>query len=197
VASGHLNGEGTQSEETQRSGGRYHPAWSGEPAARRGKLPLTYYSCEGPFGHFFGAFAPGTVRRCNSERRVWLQPRTGLCRHSNQSLSATGNSAGKKSGEARDRGGIFGGTGRFRTTETALSRVSGQQSRGMLKTIPTAPGNRSCAGLRGGAGRTRNRSQAIMRRYTEPWLSPNVALGVFRKLDVHRSSAEHGRTQVN
>ena len=50
---------------------------------------------------------------------------TGLCRHSNRSLFASGNSAGKRFGEARDRDGIFGDTGRFRVTETALSRVSG------------------------------------------------------------------------
>jgi hypothetical protein len=33
--------------------------------------------------------------------------------------------AGKRFGEARDRGGIFGDTRRFRATETALFRVSG------------------------------------------------------------------------
>jgi hypothetical protein len=82
-------------------------------------------------------------------------------------LEPVGNSAGKMSIEARDRGGIFGDAGRFLATETVLSRVSRQQSRGMLKTIPTAPGNRSCAGLRGGAGRTRTCNQAIMRRYSE------------------------------
>jgi hypothetical protein len=37
-----------------------------------------------------------------------------------------------------------------------------RQSRGKLKTIPTAPGNRSCVGLRGGAGRTQTGNQAIM-----------------------------------
>jgi hypothetical protein len=42
-----------------------------------------------------------------------------------------------------------------------LSRLS-RQSRGELKTIPSAPGNRLCAGLRGGAGRTRTGNQAIM-----------------------------------
>jgi hypothetical protein len=44
---------------------------------------------------------------------------------SNQSLSATGNSARKKFGEARDRGGIFGDASQFPATETALSRVPG------------------------------------------------------------------------
>ena len=85
------------------------------------------------------------------------QTRTGLCRHSNRSLFARGNSAGKEFGEARDRGGIFGGIGRFRATETALSRVSRRQSRGKSKTIPAAPGNQNCAGLRGG-GCSRDRT---------------------------------------
>jgi hypothetical protein len=42
-----------------------------------------------------------------------------------RSLSATGNSVGKKFSEARDRGGIFGDASQFPATETALSRVSG------------------------------------------------------------------------
>ena len=50
---------------------------------------------------------------------------TGLCRHSNQSLFASVNSAGKKFGEARDQGAIFGDTGQFRATETALSCLFG------------------------------------------------------------------------
>jgi hypothetical protein len=37
-----------------------------------------------------------------------------------------------------------------------------RQSRGKSKAIPTAPGNRICAGLRGGAGRTRTGNQPIM-----------------------------------
>jgi len=39
--------------------------------------------------------------------------------------SANENSLGKRFCEARDRGRILGDTGRFRATETALSRVSG------------------------------------------------------------------------
>jgi hypothetical protein len=54
--------------------------------------------------------------------------RTGLFRHSNQSLFARGNSPGKKFGEARDWTGIFADTGRFRATKTALSRVSGRKA---------------------------------------------------------------------
>jgi hypothetical protein len=54
-----------------------------------------------------------------------FRTRTGLCRHSNPSLFASGNSAGKGFGVARDRGGIFGDTGQLRAAETALSRVSG------------------------------------------------------------------------
>jgi hypothetical protein len=42
-----------------------------------------------------------------------------------------------------------------------LSRFP-RQSLGNLKTIPQAPGNRICAGLRGGAGRTQTDHQAIM-----------------------------------
>jgi hypothetical protein len=41
---------------------------------------------------------------------------TGLCRYSNRSVFAGANSAGKKFREAGDRGGIFGGTDRFRAT---------------------------------------------------------------------------------
>jgi len=48
-----------------------------------------------------------------------------------------------------------------RDRDWPLSRLS-CQSRGKLKTIPTATGNRICAGLRGGAGRTRTCKQAIM-----------------------------------
>jgi hypothetical protein len=79
--------------------------------------------------------------------------RTRLWRESNQSLSAPGIPAGKTFAEARDRGGIFDDTCRFPTTETALSRVFGRQSRGKLMTISTAARKRLCVGLRGGAGR--------------------------------------------
>jgi hypothetical protein len=40
-------------------------------------------------------------------------------------LFATGNSAGKSFGEARDWAGIFGDNGEFRVTETGLSGDSG------------------------------------------------------------------------
>jgi hypothetical protein len=83
-----------------------------------------------------------------------FRTQTGLRRHSNQPLLAGGNSAGKEFGEARDWAGVFGDTRRFRGTETAPSRVSGRQSRGKSKTIPTTPGNRNRVGLRGGPGRT-------------------------------------------
>ena len=49
---------------------------------------------------------------------------TGLCRHSNRSLFASRNRAGKRFAEARDWGGILGDSGRFQVTETARSRVS-------------------------------------------------------------------------
>jgi hypothetical protein len=47
---------------------------------------------------------------------------TGL--GTNVGSSATGNSAGKRSDEARDWAGVFGDIGRFRATETVLSPVS-------------------------------------------------------------------------
>ena len=56
------------------------------------------------------------------------QTRTGLCQHSNQSLSPHAKSGGKKFGEARDRGGVFRDIGRFRAAETVLSRVSGAKT---------------------------------------------------------------------
>ena len=45
--------------------------------------------------------------------------------------------------------------------DRAIPRLR-RQSRGKLKTIPTAPGNRNCAGLRGGAGRTQTGNQPVM-----------------------------------
>src|SRR5262249_37651487 len=53
----------------------------------------------------------------------------------------------------------FRDTSRLRATETALSRVCGFQSHGKLN---TAARMRLCAGLRGGARRTRTCNQAIM-----------------------------------
>jgi hypothetical protein len=49
----------------------------------------------------------------------------GIAQSSNRFLFAGGHSTGKRFGEARDWGGIFGVTGRFRAAETALSRASG------------------------------------------------------------------------
>jgi hypothetical protein len=48
-----------------------------------------------------------------------------------------------------------------RDRDWPLSRLT-RQTRGKLKTIPLAPGNRLCAGLRSGAGRTRTGNQPIM-----------------------------------
>jgi hypothetical protein len=53
-----------------------------------------------------------------------FRTQTGLCQHSNRSLFASANSAGKGFGVARDRGGIFGDTGQLRAVETEPSRVS-------------------------------------------------------------------------
>jgi hypothetical protein len=78
------------------------------------------------------AVCPGRRDRCRLDRtsRVFVsitdtarsvlegaqafRTQTGLCRHSNQSLFAGGNSAGKEFGEARDWAGFFGDTRRFR-----------------------------------------------------------------------------------
>jgi hypothetical protein len=54
-----------------------------------------------------------------------FRTRTGLYRHSNQSLLASENSARKGFGETRDWAGFFRDAGLFRATETTLSRVSG------------------------------------------------------------------------
>jgi hypothetical protein len=67
--------------------------------------------------------SPRGINRCRTAGGV--KTRTGLCRHSNRSLFASGNSAGKRFGKARDSAGIFGDIGQFCVTETALSRVSG------------------------------------------------------------------------
>jgi hypothetical protein len=72
---------------------------------------------------------------------------------SNRSLFAAPIPAGKRSGEVRDWGRISGCTGRFWATEDRAILLLRRQSRGKSKTIPTAAGNRICAGLRGG-GRT-------------------------------------------
>ena len=66
----------------------------------------------------------GRARDRTSKEPKAFSTRTGLCRHSNRSLFASWNSAGKRFGEPRNRGGIFCDTGRFRAVETALSRVS-------------------------------------------------------------------------
>jgi len=58
------------------------------------------------------------------------QTRTGLSRGSNQSLFATGNSAGKGFDAARDGVGIFGGDGEFLAAETGLSGVCGSKAAG-------------------------------------------------------------------
>jgi hypothetical protein len=73
-----------------------------------------------------GAWDGNTDRHGSCKNQdLSAETRTGLCRHSNPSLLARGNSAGKMFGEARDWAGIFGDASRFLATETALSRVSG------------------------------------------------------------------------
>jgi hypothetical protein len=80
---------------------------------------------------------------------------TGLCR-------ASGNSAGKRSGEARDRGSLFGDDGGFGVKRDWPVLRLRRQRCGKSKTIPNAPRNRNCAELRGGAGRTQTDHQPIM-----------------------------------
>jgi hypothetical protein len=63
-----------------------------------------------------------SASRCSGRPRALAT--ASLWRHSNRSLFARGNSAGKRFGEARDWGGTFGEISRFRATETALSGVS-------------------------------------------------------------------------
>jgi hypothetical protein len=74
-----------------------------------------------------------------------------LCRHSNRSLFASGNSAGKRFGEARDWGAIPATPadfGRQRPRHPASPAAKPRK----VKDFPNAPGNRNCAGLRGGGG---------------------------------------------
>jgi hypothetical protein len=54
--------------------------------------------------------------------------------------------------------------------DRAIRRLR-RQSRGKSKTIPARPGNRSCAGLRGGAGRTRTSKQIVMNSYLDVRIS--------------------------
>jgi hypothetical protein len=55
---------------------------------------------------------------------------TGLCRHSNRSLFAGANSAGKRFGEARDRSGVFHDTCRTPGCRDRAIPHLGRQSRG-------------------------------------------------------------------
>jgi hypothetical protein len=64
------------------------------------------------------------VNRVARATKAAFGTQTGLCRHSNRSLFASRNRAGKRFAEARDWGGILGDSGRFQVTETARSRVS-------------------------------------------------------------------------
>ena len=124
-------------------------------AAAISPLPLRYRMlprCRG-IGHgarYHDAQQARSVRSGNLERprpthqggtSAGLWTRTGLCRHSNQSLFARGNSAGKRFGEARDWAAFLA-----TSADSGRQRPSWRQSRGMLKTIPAAPRNRNCAG---------------------------------------------------
>jgi hypothetical protein len=97
------------------------------PPVRRAPMPLARH--EGPWptpGAKDDLCLGARLTICLELGRTIAQAfrtQTSLCRNSNRSLFAGGNSAGKKFGEAGDWGGIFGVTGRFRAAETALSRV--------------------------------------------------------------------------
>ena len=69
--------------------------------------------------------APRPVCALNDQFVAAFRTQTGLFRHSNRSLFASRNRAGKRFGEARDWAGIFGDIGQFCVTETAPSRVCG------------------------------------------------------------------------
>jgi hypothetical protein len=83
-----------------------------------GDVGLTRGSGGGRFGE------RALVNRVARATKAAFGTQTGLCRHSNRSLFASRNRAGKRFAEARDWGGILGDSGRFQVTETALSRVS-------------------------------------------------------------------------
>jgi hypothetical protein len=88
-------------------------------AGRLQSEPDLALSAPKPRSFGIGAAAPPVMLL---EGHFGLEPvsvdiRTGLS-------TATGNSAGKRFSEARDRDGIFRGTGRFRATETDAIRVS-------------------------------------------------------------------------
>jgi hypothetical protein len=88
---------------------------------------------------------------------------------SNPSLSSVepvsvrdANSCREKVGRGQRPGRDFGGDlPILPDRDWPLSGLS-RQSPGKLKTIPPASGNRNCAGLRGGAGRTQTSNQPIM-----------------------------------
>jgi hypothetical protein len=91
-----------------------------------------------------------------------VQTRTGLYRHSNRSLFASGNSCREKVWPGRRPRWHFKRHPPIPgDRDRAILRLR-RQSRGKSKTIPTAPGNRLCAGLRGGAGRTQTNNQPVM-----------------------------------
>jgi hypothetical protein len=83
-----------------------------------GDVGLTRGSGGGRFGE------RALVNRVARATKAAFGTQTGLCRHSNRSLFASRNRAGKRFAEARDWGGILGDSGRFQVTEPALSRVS-------------------------------------------------------------------------
>jgi hypothetical protein len=68
-------------------------------------------------------YADHTASRFRLDLPCWPWDGGALCR--NASLFGSGNSGGKRFREARDGDQVFDDPGRFRTRETALSRVSG------------------------------------------------------------------------
>jgi hypothetical protein len=104
------------------SGAAVQLASASRREAGRPSIPLECFGVF-PFRRQGGDKARAHIRRRPNTGQS--KARTSLCRHSNPSLSASANSAGKRFGEARDQAGIFGDAGRSWAAETALSRVSG------------------------------------------------------------------------
>jgi hypothetical protein len=94
-------------------------------------------------------------------RRLRLEPNQSPSKFEPVSLR-TGNSRRENVCRGQRRGGVFW---RHQPApgdrDRAIPRLR-RQSREKSKTIPNAPGNRNCAGLGGGAGRTQTDHQAIM-----------------------------------
>jgi hypothetical protein len=126
------------------------------------KTPQPFRDSQSGWRHLHCALRRGSLssrKRCAQSSEAF-RTRTGLYGHSNQSLFGGENSAGKEFGQ-RPEGHFWRHPPIPGDGDRLIPRRRGQ-SHGKSKTIPTAPGNRNCAGLRGGPGRTRTCNQAVM-----------------------------------